>query len=87
MDAQDYRTEADLFFSKKTNHKDKSLTFRRFQRAADAIRFAVEDLSPSALASCSLEVNGLHFFGREIRPLYDSKTFPLRRRLRRAVGA
>ena len=79
MDAQDYRMEADLFFSKRVNHKDKSLTFRRFRCAADAIRYAVEELSPDMLAGCSLEVNGLHYFGREIRPLYDSEAFPLRR--------
>ncbi len=84
MDAQDYRMEADLFFSKSTNHKDKSLTFRRFDHAADAIRYAVEELTPHMLAGCSLEVNGLHYFGREIRPLYDSETFPLRRDKRAA---
>ena len=87
MDARDYRMEADLFFSKRANHKDKSLTFRRFQRAADAIRYAVEELSPNALAGCSLEVNGLHYFGREIRPLYDSRSFPLRRRSKGVAGA
>lgn len=80
MDAQDYRMEAGLFFSKGESARSKSLIFRRFHRAADAVRYAVEELSPRVLASCSLEVNGLHYFGREIRPLYDSEAFPLRRR-------
>jgi len=85
MDAQDYRMEAGLFFSKGESTRNKSLIFRRFRRAADAIRYAVEELSPKVLASCSLEVNGLHYFGREIRPLYDSEAFPLRRRSRKGA--
>lgn len=80
MDTQDYRMEAALFFAKNANAKQKTLVFRRFPRAAEAIRYAVEDLAPKIFVSCSLEVNGLHYFGREIRHLYDSADFPLRRR-------
>lgn len=80
MDAKDYGNEAVLFFSKAANSKYKSLIFRRFTRASEAIRYAVEELTPTALASCSLEVNEQHFFGRQIRPLYDSVDYPLRRR-------
>ncbi|MEF3365333.1 hypothetical protein V3H18_02165 [Methylocystis sp. 9N] len=80
MDANDYRIEAALFFSKTPKSRGKSLVFRRFPRAADAIQYAVEELAPAALDSCSLEVNEQHFFGREIRPLYDSAAYPLRRR-------
>ena len=80
MDAKQYRTEAALFFSKAANSNSKSLNFRRFAHASEAIRFAVEELTPRALASCSLEVDEQHFFGREIRPLYDSEDYPLRRR-------
>jgi len=81
MDALDYRMEAALYFSKSAN-KQKSLTFRRFGQAADAIAYAVEELPPNFLNGCSLEVNGLHYLGREIRPLYDSDDFPLKRRSR-----
>ena len=80
MDAKDYRMEAGLYFAKSANTKQRSLVFRRFSRAAEAIRYAVEDLAPKVFDSCSLEVNGAHYFGREIRPLYDSGDFPLRRR-------
>lgn len=65
------------FFSKRGGKQ--SLSFRRFGRAAEAIRFAVEELPSKQLATCSLEVNGLYYFGREIRPLYDSDEYPLRR--------
>jgi hypothetical protein len=80
VEAQDYRMEASLYFSKRAGAKQKSLAFRHFGHAADAIRYAVEDLSPQIFNSCSLEVNGLYYFGRQIRPLYDSDAFPLQRR-------
>jgi hypothetical protein len=80
MDAKHYGEEAVLYFCKATNSNSKSLIFRRFPQASEAIRYAVEELTPKALASCSLEVDEEHFFGREIRPLYDSDDYPLRRR-------
>lgn len=80
MDVKGYKAEAALFFCKATNANCRSLSFQRFARASEAIRFAVEELAPMALASCSLEVDEQHFFGREIRPLYDSPDYPLRRR-------
>jgi hypothetical protein len=82
MDAIDYASEASLYYSKSAHPKQKSLVFRRFTVAAEAIRFAVEELSPKILDSCSLEVNEAHYFGREIRPLYDDCAFPLRRRVK-----
>jgi hypothetical protein len=81
MVTNDYFLEASLYYSKSVNSKQKSLAFRRFTRAADAILFAVEELAPRILNSCSLEVNETHYYGREIRPLYDDHTFPLRRKL------
>lgn len=80
MDAKDYRMEASLFYAKKAGGRQKALVFRRFTAAAEAIRFAVEELAPKVLDSCSLEVNETQYFGREIKPLYDSGSFPLRRR-------
>jgi hypothetical protein len=80
MEVNDYSMEASLYYAKRANSKQKALVFRRFPRAAEAIRFAVEDLAPKLLDGCSLEVNEGHYFGREIRPLYDDSAFPLRRR-------
>lgn len=80
MDAKDYFLEASLFYAKSADPKRKALVFRRFTRAAEAIRFVVEELAPKLLDGCTLEVNEAHYFGREIRPLYDDNVFPLRRR-------
>lgn len=86
MEAQDYRMEAGLFYAKSASARQKSLGFRRFPQAAEAIRYAVEDLAPKLFSSCSLEVNGEHYLGREIRPLYDSNDFPLPRRDTKTIG-
>jgi len=80
MDADDYKMEASLYYAKRANSKPKALVLRRFAKAAEAIRFAVEDLAPKLLEGCSLEVNESYYFGQEIRPLYDDRAFPLRRR-------
>ncbi len=80
MDAADYASEASLYYAKNTHPKQKSLVYRKFAIAAEAIRFAVEELSPKVLNGCSLEVNDIHYFGRQIRPLYDDCAFPLRRK-------
>jgi hypothetical protein len=79
MDATDYFLEASLYYAKSSNAKRKALVYRRFPRAAEAIRFAVEELTPKMLDGCTLEVNEEHYFGRQIRPLYDDRSFPLPR--------
>ena len=87
MYAKDYGAEARLLFCKTPGAKRKSLVLRRFPRAAHAIRYAVEKLAPAALDRCSLEVKEQHFFGREIRSLYDSATYPFRRRSAELLAA
>lgn len=81
MEAFDYNGEATLYCCKTSRGRQNALTFRRFDRAAEAVRYAIEELSPKALAGCSLEVDDERYGGRSIRPLYDSAEFPLVRRL------
>jgi hypothetical protein len=81
MSAFDYSLEAALYSSKSTKVRPKGLEYRRFVRAAEAIRYAMEDL-PS-LGGCSLEVEGDRFVGAAIRKLYESVDFPLPRRVTR----
>ena len=75
----DYSTEAELFSSKHGKFKHSHLAYKRFARAADAVRFAIEELPSQLLAGAYLEVNGLRFVGAEIRGLYESATYPLAR--------
>ena len=54
--------------------------YRRFARAADAIRFAMEDLPPELLVGAYLEVEQGRFDDEGIRQLYESADYPLVRR-------
>ena len=53
--------------------------YRRFARAADAIRFAIEEMPPQLLQSACLEVSEVRFDGEGIRRLYESAAYPLAR--------
>ena len=59
--------------------------YRRFNRAADAIRFAIEELPPQALVGAWLEVSEERFDAAGIRRLYDCPAYPLDRR-RPSIG-
>lgn len=80
MSAFDYGAEAELFSARSPKFRQKALGYRRFARAADAIRFAIEELPPEFLRGSSLEVNEETYEGLEIRRLYESVDFPLPRR-------
>lgn len=80
MGAFDYSIGAALFFTRGTNVRQRPLEYRLFVRAAEAIRFAIEDLPSSGLRVCSLEVGDDRYVGDAILKLYESADFPLPRR-------
>lgn len=84
MSMFDYGMEAGLFSSKRPGKgaktHQKSIEYRRFSKASEAIRFAVEDIPSNLLQGCSLEVDETTYVGLAIRGLYDSSEFPLPRR-------
>lgn len=83
MGTFDYSAEAALFSVKRTNFRQKGgLEYRRFVCAAEAIRFAVEELPSNVLRSCALEVDADRYVGSAIRRLYESEGFPLPRLVR-----
>ena len=53
--------------------------YRRFASAAEAIKFAVEELPPAQLLGAVLEVSEERFDCEGIRQLYDSPNYPLAR--------
>ena len=79
-----YRAEADLYHRViggwKTNVP---LGYKRFRTAAGAIRFAIEQLPKKLLLGASLEVGDERYNEAEIRQLYDSEAYPLKRHARR----
>jgi hypothetical protein len=76
----DYSTEAELFSTGSRKVRRQPLGYKRFARAADAIRFAIEELPPHFLVGTCLEVDEERYRGNEIRRLYESADYPLTRR-------
>jgi len=76
----DYSVEAELFPTHNRKYKRAAFGYRRFSKAAEAIRFAIEQLPSEALAGAYLEVREQRFDRHGIQRLYDSEAYPLPRR-------
>ena len=75
------RSEAKLFPSPRRGRRPASpVGYGRFARAADAIRFAMEELPPELLPGACLEVDEEIFDRDDILRLYESDEYPLVRR-------
>ena len=57
------------------------LRYRRFATAAEAIRFAVEELPAVRALGAWMQVGDRRFDGDDIQRLYESNGYPLQRRL------
>jgi hypothetical protein len=76
----DYDAAAELFPTRRRSLGRQSFGYKRFAQAAQAIRFAMEDLPPECLVGAFLEVDEERYGGDEIRRLYQSAEYPLTRR-------
>jgi hypothetical protein len=76
----DYSNEAELYPTRSRKARRQPMGYRRFARAADAIRFAIEELPADLLIGAYLEVDEKRFDSSGIRELYESPAYPLTRR-------
>jgi hypothetical protein len=74
------RNEAELFPAKRRRLRREPIGYGRFARAADAIRFAIEELPSELLPEACLEVDEQIFDCHGILRLYESDGYPLARR-------
>jgi hypothetical protein len=75
----DYSAPAELFPTRRRQLRREPLRYKRFPRAAQAIRFAMEDLPRECLVGTFLEVEEQRYSSDDIRRLYDSVKYPLTR--------
>lgn len=74
----DYRVPAELFPSR--NRKSRQpVKYRRFDTAAHAIQFAMEELPVPALLGAIIEIGEARFGHADIRELYESPDYPLKK--------
>ena len=64
MGAFDYDVSVGLYSGVGTKFRQKTLKYRRFERAAEAIRYVMEDIPASALLGCSIEIADETYVGR-----------------------
>jgi hypothetical protein len=79
LDGFNYNAPAELFPSR-VRKGGSRVTYRRFDTAAEALRFAVEQMPAPVLIGSYLEVDEARFGVQEIRSLYESAAYPLPRR-------
>ena len=77
MSSFDYNAPAELFLAKPA----KGTKYRRFATAAEALRYAVEDLKTPKAFGAWLEVGDERFNSSEIQRLYEADDYPLRKPL------
>ena len=76
----DYAALAELYPTRSYKRRAGCVAYKRFEVAAEAVRFAIEELPSDLLLGTYLEVEEERFNGKQIRSLYESNDYPLPRK-------
>ena len=76
----DYDAPAEVYITGASGSKPKPVTYRRFARSAEAIQFAIEELTQRMQRGIAMEVGDERFEFAQILELYGSEQYPLSRR-------
>jgi len=76
----DYNASAELFLARSRAAKSRP-KYKRFDTAAEAVKFVVEELPAAVLPGTYLLIEEARFGVEEIRHLYESPAYPLSRAL------
>jgi hypothetical protein len=79
MNDFNFAAQAELFPTRSRLSKRQPVSYKRFDTAAEAIRYAIEDLPPDLLVGAYLEVDEERFDAQGIRALYEQPAYPLPR--------
>lgn len=79
IDTFNYSAPAELFPSKSRGFRRNMVSYRRFESAAVAIRYAIEELEPDKLIGAVLEIDEDRYDDVAIRNLYAGDGYPLPR--------
>lgn len=79
MTAFDFTAAAELFPARSWKARSRGIGYKRFDDAAEAVRYAIEELPPDCLLGTYLEVEEERFDSRGIRRLYEREDYPLNR--------
>jgi Arc/MetJ-type ribon-helix-helix transcriptional regulator len=79
MKTFDYNAPAELFPSRNRKVASK-IKYRRFPKASEAIRFAVEELPEPLLLGATIQIDDQRLGHQEIRALYESEGYPLKKK-------
>lgn len=78
MEKFDFSAPAELFPSRNRKVASK-IKYRRFDKAADAIRFAVEELPEPLFLGAYIQIDEQRLGHKDIRALYESERYPLKK--------
>lgn len=79
MEPLEYSQPADLYVHMRRGRTRGAASFQKFSTVAEALRYAIEVLSSSALAAAVIETDLGRYEAGELRALYDNGNYPLQR--------